>query len=223
MNDRVSAVVTRLEDGQGSYCFLRNNTRIMMGKGDKILGSAVMTNPGSFGFKDLYGWEGFLKGEGPDIFEGTGSKPDPTMRCITMVVREAYQRAGLDEPDGYINIYNISSVRCSNGKKALECHEKARKIMEENGLNIRLLNDPAANTEEGFKMMCSSSPFVIIGFLRGKFIKNVYDIKRWINDNSIKNIAYASDRNLWPSHPFTWSPKVDLRERAIESLYSIIK
>lgn len=222
----VSATITRIDDKvNNKYYFVRNDTKIIFGNGKILLGSVIMTNPGSFDFKNNTLWNDFVQGKGSNTFHKNNGHPDSTMINIIKVIEEAYKQVGREEINGYVNIYNLSSAKCANGKEALECHNSIKKLINENNMSINLLADENIYNKEKFINMCRESNFVMIGFLKNLFVDKVHDIERLIMEANIKNIAQALDDKNWSSHPMRWirEKKGYLEKRAIENLYEIIK
>ncbi|WP_270566779.1 hypothetical protein [Clostridium beijerinckii] len=203
----IYAEITRVYDEKlKEYHLLRNDTKIIFGNDNKLLGTVIMSNPGSFDFKYDPNWTGFINGEGSDnIFKSKVGRPDSTMINIIKAIETAYAEKGSAVPDGYVRIYNISSVRCAQGKKALEVHNRVREILYENESDISILKDPTIYDEALFKNLCNESAFVIMGFIKG-FLNNEAEmlIQNIDKYNKGKKIAAYSNNNRILYHPACW-------------------
>lgn len=218
----VFAKMHRYIDNKG-YCYLvRNKTKIEFGeKSDNLMGSVIMTNPGSYGLDKLEGWMNFMEGKGDaETLEGYG-KPDLTMQNLICVIKEGYKKAGKDIPNGYVNIYNLSSVVCPPKDEMLRCHISVAKIIEQNGYDMNLLEHPIVHNEEKFNNMIQSSPYVIMGFVRNIFNEKVDNLIKWSSKYTSKTI-YSLDKQNWQSHPRRWRTEKYLKEKAIEQLAEIV-
>lgn len=203
----VYAEITRVYDKKlKGYHLLRNDTKIIFGKGSNFLGTVIMSNPGSFDFKYDPNWTGFINGVGNDnIFKSKMGRPDSTMINIIKAIETSYSEKGSAVPDGYVRIYNISSVRCAQGKKALEAHNMVKEILSENESDISMLQDPIIYDEELFKNLCKESGFIIMGFIKD-FLRNEAEmlIQNIDKYNKSKKIAAYSDDNKILYHPACW-------------------
>ena len=203
----VYAEITRIYDDKLKvYRLLRNDTKIIFGNGNKMLGTVIMSNPGSFNFKYDPNWEEFINGGGTnDVFKSEMGTPDPTMINIIKAIETAYVEKGSTIPDGYVRIYNLSSVRCSDGKRALEEHNRVKDILSESKNDISILQDPIIYNKAFFKDLCQKSDFVIMGFIKGFLINEaeilIQNIERY---NKNKKISAYSGTNKIPYHPIVW-------------------
>ena len=201
----VSASITRIRDKENDeFHFVRNETKITFGKGGNLLGSVIMTNPGSFSFKGDSEWNKFIIGIGPDTFNKSDGHPDPTMINIIKSIEDAYEQINTKVPDGYIKIYNLSSARCPKASEAEACHQSIKNVMCSTSINMALLEDPIVCDEGKFIEMCKESPFVIMGFIKNTFMNKANLIKSWENNANIKNIVQAKNDKGWPIHPICW-------------------
>lgn len=203
----VYAEITRVYDKKlNVYHLLRNDTKIIFGNGNKLLGTVIMSNPGSFDFKYDPNWAGFINGEGTEkIFKSKMGRPDSTMINIIKAIETAYDEKGSVVPDGYIRIYNISSVRCAQGKKALEAHNRVKEILPQNGVDISILQDSTIYNETSFNELCKQSRFVIMGFIKNFLMDEAEMLIQNINNYSKnKMIAAYSDNNSILYHPACW-------------------
>lgn len=148
--ERVAARMTRIMNQNDVY-LIRQHTKIMFGSSSSIIGTVIMTNPGSFEFKKAKGWEEFKSGKGElDVFEAE-DYADLTMQNIIGVIREGYKAANLDSPDGIVQIFNISNVVQSKGEKVEDYHEKVSMLIEKsNEIELSLLREPVTNNEQVF-------------------------------------------------------------------------
>jgi hypothetical protein len=219
----------RFEDANGgcyldknNRCFMvRNNTQIHFGSSNNLIGTVVMTNPGSYGLNKLQGWSDFICGKGiVDILEGKGS-PDLTMQNIIGVIKDAYEKAGKSMPDGYVEVINISSVVCPKGENVVDYHNSVEMIIKSLNLNDQILYNPKLTSRNEFEFMCQSSPFVILGFVKGLFETRINNIKKW----SVKfptKVVYSEDNSGWYTHPRRWRTESDLKNKAIDRLSNIV-
>lgn len=225
----VSAEMQRFRDSNGKFyldrngkCYMtRNKTKIKLGDSDKLIGSIIMTNPGSYGLNKIDGWNGFVEGKGSEEkIEGIGS-PDLTMQNILGVIEETFNKANKPLPDGYLDVFNISSVVCPKGGKAVEYHSKMGSIIRSQGLSREILTNPIVINENEFNNICARSQFVIIGFVKGIFETYVGDIVNWSKKYPDK-IIYSLDDSGWYSHPRRWRTEKYLHKQASDILLDII-
>jgi hypothetical protein len=206
-NQKVYAKITRIYDsGNNEYHFLRNDTRIIFGNSDKLLGAVFMSNPGSFEFKYDSSWEAFKSGNGTnDVFESDLGTPDSTMINIIKAIKEAFHRKGKKIPDGYVRIYNLSSVRCSKGKDALGVHNRVKKLLIEKSGDASLLEDLTVYNKDYFENLCQESNFIIMGYLKEFLTCEYIRLIKWIDECSRdKKIATYFGTNDYPYHPIQW-------------------
>ncbi len=203
----IYAEITRVYDKKlKAYHLLRNDTKIIFGNGSKLLGTVIMSNPGSFDFKYDPNWTEFINGEGSDnTFKSKLGRPDSTMINIIKAIETAYSEKGSAVPNGYVRIYNISSVRCAQGKKALAAHNRVKEILSENRDDISILQDSMIYDEASFKNICKESGFVIMGFIK-EFLTNEAEmlIQNIDKYNKCKKIAAYSGDNSILYHPACW-------------------
>jgi len=224
----VFAEMTRFSDQSGRWyldeksdCFLvRNKTRIVFSQSDHLIGTVIMTNPGSYGLNEVEGWEEFRSGKG-EIQQLTGyGYPDPTMRNIIKVVQEAFKCCGKLIPEGFIDILNISNAVCPKGQNAVEYHNELNLLLKRHNYNNHLLE--SREVHENLSVTFDKSPFVILGFVQKSFDHKVNDILKSSIEYSSK-IVIAQDRKNWPSHPRRWGIEKDLAEKAISNLAQVIE
>jgi len=223
----VFAEMTRFENPEGGWhldknglCYLvRNKTRIEFGHSDQLIGTVIMTNPGSYGLDKVKGWEEFRKGEGKGKQLTGYGKPDPTMQNIIMVVQETFKRAGKGMPEGYINIFNLSSIVCPKGETTVEYHKKLKELISGDKSAENLLE--CTEVKENLKPILENSPFVILGFLQDAFKNKAIAVKEFSMLYPRKSIM-ALDKRHWPSHPYRWKIDKELAEKAITSLIETI-
>jgi hypothetical protein len=92
-----------------------------MGSSEKLLGTVIMSNPGSYTPKYASGdWCAFSSGKGHDQIQGWGY-PDMTMQNILEVLQAAAEVSGCTH-DGKIDVYNLSAVVQPKGKNAATYH-----------------------------------------------------------------------------------------------------
>lgn len=224
---RVFAEMTRFSDESGcwyldenEHCYLvRNKTKIEFGHSDNLIGTVIMTNPGSYGLNKVPGWEEFRLGHG-DIQQLAGyGYPDLTMQNIIMVVQEAFNRCGKVMPQGFINILNISNVVCPNGHNAVGYHNELNQLTTKHNIRKHLLE--STEVHENLSSLFENSPFVILGFVQKAFEEKAKEIRELSKDYSIKTIM-ALDQKNWPSHPRRWRIEKELAEKAIAALAAAI-
>lgn len=184
---KVYAKITRLYDQENKeYHFLRNDTRIIFGNGGRLLGTVIMSNPGSFEFRNNPDWNDFRKGYGnEDMFESVGT-PDPTMINIIKAVEGAYALKSNTVPNGYVKILNLSSVRCPNGDGVLEVHSRVEQLLEQKGQCLSILQDPYVYNESSFKSLCDESNFIILGFLKNFLNEEALRVMKWTDIHGAK-------------------------------------
>lgn len=204
---KIYAKITRIYDPENNeYHLVRNDTKIVFGKGEKLLGAAFLSNPGSFEFKYDPRWESFKNGEGAkEVFESDLGTPDPTMINIIKAIEEAYEAKGKVIADGYVRIYNLSSVRCSKGKDAFEVHNRVKQLLEENCGDISLLEDQIVYDKAYFDELCEKCTFIIMGYLKEFLTSESKRLVNWIDDiGKDKKIAAYYGANDYPYHPMQW-------------------
>jgi hypothetical protein len=228
-NQEVSSEMHRFRNENGMWdldkgkkCFLvRNKTQIHFGNSDNLICTVIMTNPGSYGLDKLKGWNEFESGQGnPYILDGSGY-PDPTMRNIIWALLNA-NRDNLISLEGFIDIYNISSVVCPDKYKAETYHQRVLELIRINNLSIELLLHPVTHNRVEFDCVFKRSPFVIMGFVQEVFVEQVYSLLDW-SKNFASKVVISPDKNNWPSHPFRWVLDSELGEKAIQSISSKLK
>lgn len=201
-------------------CFLvRNNTQILFGEARNIIGSVIMTNPGSYGLDEIDGWKAFKMGAGIEPALAGYGYADLTMQNIIQVINEAFDEVG-KMPNGYVNIYNISSAVCPKGKKVDKYHAMISEIISHHGFEENLLEDPVVRNREAFLQMCDKSPFVIMGFLKEAFNDSAQTLLQWAE--KYQNKIVSPDKSGWPSHPRRWRTEKYLSGQAKRSLINII-
>lgn len=218
----VAAKMTRLKDLNGEFFFVRQSTKIKFGNSQEIIGRVIMTNPGSFNFSNSKDWEDFKNGDSMnDIYEDE-DYADLTMQNIIEVMRESYKSANMGDPNGIVEIHNISNVVQSIGQQASEYHQKVLRIIETNkNMYMNLLQDPVTNDEQVFLDTCKSTPVVIMGFVHNVFTDKVNNLVTWSQDVSHK-IVVAKDNSNRYSHPRRWRAEPNLKEEAIKKLTQIL-
>lgn len=189
---------------------------------DVKLGIVIMTNPGSFDFKNSNGWDDFKNGRGHiEVFEAE-DYADLTMQNIIEVIREGFKSANLGTPDGIVQIFNISNVVQSKGEKTEDYHKKVKLLLGKgNELEQNLLADPVTNNEQAFIDTCISSRFVIMGFVDKVFSSNVSDIIKWSRLVSDRLIVAIDGKNRY-SHPRRWRTERHLKEQAIKRMSQVL-
>jgi hypothetical protein len=219
----VSATMLRMKDND-EIIFIRQKTEIQFGSSNEIIGSAFLTNPGSFEFKHAPGWKEFKGGlDGDwdgDRFDAV-DYADLTMRNIIKVIREGYFKAGLGAPNGKLKIYNLSNIVQPKGEAAEEYHNKAYRFIELHpARNISELIEPVITKKEVFLEECRSRRFVIMGFVDGVFKKEYNQIIEWAK--SLSNVVTSVDKKGRYSHPRRWQTEGYLNEAAIQKMEQIL-
>ncbi|MFC4776805.1 hypothetical protein ACFO9Q_08430 [Paenibacillus sp. GCM10023252] len=169
----VTASITRCKH-EGEVLSVRHSTHIQLGdsSSDELLGIVVMTNPGSYTFKDNSEWD------------KSASQPD--------------------------------------GKKAEDYHKKVEHfISSTKEINRSLLEDPVTHERDRFLEECSSSKFVIMGFVKKVFMERMREVQEWSKESD--KIVCAIDSKGHQSHPFSWGLNPELKNKAIESLVNVLR
>lgn len=222
--EKVFARMIRIVNGEEIFLF-RKDTQIQFGSSSKVLGIAIMTNPGSFSFKNSKEWNDFQKGNTVySVFEAY-DKPDLTMQNLIQVIREAYKRVGLREPNGIVRIYNISSIVESKKENVEHKHQKALQLLDKSSYyETHLLKEIFLTNEYEFVKACNEFNFVIMGFADKVFASKVSALTTWKESPAIcKKVVYARDNNRRLSHPRRWRTEGYLMEIAIEGLVEVLK
>jgi hypothetical protein len=222
--EKVFARMIRIGDEE-DYFLLRNDTAIQFGRSSKELGIAIMTNPGSFSFRDSKEWDDFQKGNTSyHVFEAY-DRPDLTMQNIIKVIREAFQKLEFGEPNGVVRIFNISSIVEPKKEKVEQKHQKALQILESSShLNTHHLLEPIVNNEYQFVKACGQVDFIILGFADKVFTTQVLNLTSWAENPAIrKKVVYAKDNSGRISHPRRWRTEGYLMEKAIEGLVEVFR
>ncbi|MEH7094074.1 hypothetical protein [Neobacillus vireti] len=219
--ERISARMIRILN-QKKVFLIRQHTNIKFGTSAFIIGTVIMTNPGSFDFKNSKGWDDFKNGKGHlEVFDAE-DYADLTIQNIIEVIREGYKSANLGTPDGIVQIFNISNVVQSKGEKAEDYHKKVKMLIEKsNEFDQNLITDPVTNNEQAFIDTCISSQFVIMGFVDKVFSNNVSDIIKWSRPLSDRLIVAIDDKNRY-SHPRRWRTEKHLKELAIKRMSQVL-
>jgi hypothetical protein len=216
-NQRVSTTMIKLTDGENEYV-MRQPTEIHFGSSANLLGSVIMTNPGSFKFSGSEDWTTLPDSKGRLQSAESNGSPDPTMISIIRVINEGFKQAGRGTPSGIVRVHNLSNIREPNAKLVKALHQKVTKILEKNHLDMNLLEDPATNSESGFVKMVKESQFLIMGFVRQVFESRIREIMNWKEKNPSCVYAYALDNIGCYSHPYRWMIHEELRSKAITML-----
>jgi len=220
--ERVAARMTRIIT-QNEVLLIRQHTKIRFGSSSSVIGTVIMTNPGSFEFKKTKGWSDFKNGKGTlDIFEAE-DYADLTMQNVIEVIREGYKSANLGSPDGIVQIFNISNVVQSKGEQAEDYHKKVKMLLDKNNLIEKgLLHEPVTNHEETFLNICKSSPFIIMGFVDKVFSENVSNLIKWSQVLSDKLVVAIDEKKRY-SHPRRWRTEKHLKELAISKMSQVLE
>ncbi len=219
--ERIAARMTRIMN-EDEVLLIRQHTKIKFGSSASVIGTVIMTNPGSFDFKKTKGWDDFKNGKGLlSVFEAE-DYADLTMQNIIEVVREGYISANLGSPDGIVQIFNISNVVQSKGEKVEDYHKKVRMLIEKsNEIELNLLEDPVTNNEQAFLDTCLSSQFVIMGFVDSVFSKNVSDLIKWSKSVSDRLIVAVDEKKRY-SHLRRWRTDKQMKELAIRRMSEVL-
>jgi hypothetical protein len=219
--EKVTATIRRIKHVDGMV-LVRTDTKIHFNDEDTLLGTAFMTNPGSYKMSNHKDWNLFIKGEGDtDLITGQ-DLPDTTMRNLIGVVRSAYQKAGISEPRGYLSIYNISSLIEPDGKKIKSYHNEVVNLLEATDVNPSILCEREVSEKDHFHNQCNSSSFIIMGFLKNAFKEDVQKLRGWGEEHKQK-LVFAADKEGDYTHPFSWLPKPPLKQQAINRLVDVIR
>ncbi|MFB4475003.1 hypothetical protein [Virgibacillus sp. SK37] len=221
--EKVFARMIRVVEKDDVFLF-RKDTCIQFGNSSKVLGIVIMTNPGSFSFKDSNEWEKFQNGDtNYKVFEAY-DKPDLTMQNIIEVIRKAYENI-TGVLDGIVQIINVSNIVESKKENVEEKHKKAFEIIQEHStLTSDYLIDPVINEEYEFIKHCSKLEFIILGFADKVFPAQVSKLTTWSENPAVKGkVVFAKDKIGRLSHPRRWRTERDLSNIAIESLKKVLK
>lgn len=201
--ERVNAVMQR-KNVEGETRLFRSETKILFGEepdNEKLLGTVFMTNPGSFKMQHHDNWSEFSQGLG-SVEEIQGkSDPDPTMRNLIRVIREAYQETKISLPSGYVAIYNISSLVESDGSKIARIHNQTRAVLGKDGESV--LHEVDCYNLNRFHKKCRDSKFIILGFLKDVFNEQQCRIIDWCSQYDHK-LVFAIDDSGHLHHPYRW-------------------
>lgn len=218
--EKVTAAFTRFKGTDGVY-LVRNDVKICFGdaEADRQIGAVIATNPGSYGFKGP-AWDDFCNGKGEaDTYCGW-AYPDLTMQNIIRAVREAHGRIGQTVPNGYVRMYNLTSVVCPDGRKAEQRHNGLKALIHVK--DKPLLMDPAVHVESRFRQMCDDAPFVIMGFMQGVLEAEAKKVLKWSTQFPDK-IVISADHKRWPSHPRRWRTEKHLMLQAVGRLARVLE
>jgi hypothetical protein len=216
--EKVTATIRRVKHVDG-MALVRMDTKIHFNDEDTLLGTAFMTNPGSYKMSNHKDWNLFIKGEGDtDLITGQ-DLPDTTMRNLIGVVRSAYQKAGISEPRGYLSIYNISSLIEPDGKKIKSYHNEVVNLLEATDVNPSILCEREVSEQDHFHKQCKNSSFIIMGFLNIVFKEEVHRLKEW-GESHQQKVVFAADSRGNYTHPYRWLPNPHLKQQAIDRLAS---
>lgn len=200
--ERVYAVMKR-KKVEGEIKLFRSETKILLGgtPDKQLLGTAFMTNPGSYKMTHHLNWNEFYQGLGL-VEEISGeSGPDPTMRNLIKVIRETYQEADKPPPTGYVAIYNISTLVESDGAKVAQLHNQAKAVLGEE--DASLLQERDCYDFDLFHELCRGSKFIVLGFLKNVFPDEQQRIIEWCRPFSHK-LVYSNAINGHFHHPYRW-------------------
>lgn len=213
--ETVEAEMYRVVNGNDVF-LLRQRADIFLGN-PLHTATVIMTNPGSFDFKNVAGWEIFKAGLGEsDYFYGK-DYPDLTMQNVIEVIRGAYD--GFGSPCCRVEIVNISNIVNPKGTSAEEHHNKVKSVI---GDNVRLLQSTLVTNQENFQNKCRQSDFIIMGFVKNVFKEEVIKLINWARPFH-KKIVVATDNVGWYSHPRRWRTERYLKTVAIHRLSEIIQ
>lgn len=216
----VSARMVRVKD-ENEYLLIRQETKIMFGNSNRLIGSVIMTNPGSFEFKKTPGWDGFKKGLSThDFFEAVDTA-DLTMQNLIEVIRNSHYSLGQEKPEGIVQIYNVSNVVQSKRKKAEVDHRRIANLINRYGMDLNILVDPVTNNKQRFEEICTESPFIIMGFVDGIFKAQVQKVQKWVIPYGDKLVNAIDNKGRY-SHPRRWRTEKELKEQAIAKMMKVL-
>lgn len=218
----VTATMQRVLDASSHEVLLiRRNTEIHFSKSQKVIGMAIMTNPGSYGFNRLPTWNEFSKNcnyEGEHLISGTGYA-DLTMQKIIDAVRFGYQETGHILPDGIVRIVNISAIVQPKGKSAEAYHLRAQHLLKATHQEL-LLSEGFLASEERLQAESRNLDFIIVGFVHNVFQKEAKKLMEY--SRNVHNAVYVRDRQGWFSHPRRWQTDKDLMELAKQQMVKVL-
>ena len=202
---------------QGNEIFLlRQSANFIIGKPVNSA-TVLMTNPGSFEFRNTIGWKSFKNGHGESDYFSGKDYPDMTMQNVIEVIKEGY--SNICSPCCRVEIINISNIVNSKGNLAEGDHNKVKPILGEKN---ELLQSPIITNQEIFNKKCSQSDFIIMGFVKNVFAKEVMKLLKWVVPFQNK-LVVAPDNDGWCSHPRRWRTETYLKNEANCRLQRIIK
>ncbi|MFC5648601.1 hypothetical protein ACFPYJ_05565 [Paenibacillus solisilvae] len=211
--EQVTAQMTRINHGD-KVMLLRTQTQIRLSTSDRLLGTVIMTNPGSYKMRNHPEWQTFSTGEGDrDVIQGIGP-PDTTMQNLIKVVRKAYEP---EYPKGYLSVFNITALVEPDGEKIGGYHQEVMDHLQARDIDRSVLFEREVYDQEAFQQQCEASSFIMIGFLNGVFAEEVNRIRDWSTRYEHK-LVYALDRRNQLVHPFCWRLNPAYRQQAVERL-----
>jgi len=217
----VSASIIKLVFGENEF-YLRQWADIHFGHNKELMGTVIMTNPGSFHFERSVEWHELPDSNGMLSSTISSGSPDVTMQNIIHVILKGYELAGLDSPNGVVHIRNLSTIREPKAKKVTAAHTAIKEIMLQHHLDISLLEDPTCRTKEGLDQLVQDSRFIILGFVKNMFTEEIMNIMKWKNQYSSKFVCSPLNHSNWCSHPFIWKIHKNYRHLAIENLTDVL-
>ncbi|WP_235958720.1 hypothetical protein [Paenibacillus silvestris] len=198
---------------------LRTRTKIIFSKDDVMLGTVIMTNPGSFKMGRHLQWDDFSKGKGnQDIIQGIGT-PDTTMQNLIEVILKAFEP---NYPKGYLSVLNITALVEPDGEKIVSYHGKMLEELQRLGNDTSILYDSEVYHKDMFQQHCEYSPFIMMGFLNDIFHGEVLRIREWSKHYESK-LVFALDKQGRLVHPFCWRLKPEYKEQAIKRLKAVLQ
>jgi hypothetical protein len=216
--EQVVAEMRRLILGQ-RIVLLRTRTKIIFSKDNDMLGTVIMTNPGSYKMGGYPHWDDFSKGKGnQDIIQGIGT-PDTTMQNLIEVILKAYEP---EYPKGYLSVLNITALVEPDGEKIVSYHGQMVDELQRLGSDISILYESEVYHQKMFQQQCENSSFIMMGFLNDIFYDEVLRIREWSKRYESK-LVYALDRQGRLVHPFRWRLKPRYKEQAIERLKAVLQ
>ncbi len=212
--EQVESEMYRVMNGNDIF-LLRKSANFVLGE-PLHTATIFMTNPGSFKLKNIAGWDDFQNGQGTsNVFSGE-DYPDMTMQNVIEVIRGGYSKKGA--PCCRVEIINISNIVNPKGTCAEDDHNKVKLLL---GANKALLQTNIVTNQEDFQEKCRQSDFIIMGFVKEVFTKEVMQLMNWVKPFQNK-LVVASDDDDWYSHPRRWRTEPKLKEKAQNRLQKII-
>lgn len=210
MKQSVSGMIKTVTASNGENLLVRESAYVQFGTSEDTLGMVIMTNPGSFQLNGANGW--------------VSGAPDPTMRSVIRVIKEAYQANGL-EPEGRLHIHNLSNIAEPDHTRAKTKHQLLADLIATKVVSGIILEDPVVHSEADFERACAQAQFVMMGFVKSLFQSKYERLIRLAHSKPsiAARLIFAEDNTGHRTHPYTWLLKPELRVQAVTRLTSLLR